>query len=106
MIYRLGFASTRSEARQMIRHRHFQINGKGCNIPSALLLPGDTVTVKESSRKVGKINEALAAIDRRGLPTWLELNKEEFTGKLKDLPVREELTMPIREQLIVELYSK
>jgi small subunit ribosomal protein S4 len=106
MIYRLGFASTRSEARQMIRHRHFQINGHGCNIPSALLRPGDTVTVKESSRKVGKISEAIAAIDRRGLPTWLELNKEEFSGRLKDLPVREELTMPIREQLIVELYSK
>ncbi len=90
----------------MIRHRHFQVNGTICNIPSALLRPGDTVVVKESSRKVQKINEALSAIDRRGLPTWLELNKEEFAGKVKDLPVREELTMPIREQLIVELYSK
>jgi small subunit ribosomal protein S4 len=106
MIYRLGFAATRSEARQLIRHRHFVINGKMCNIPSLLLRPGDVVIVKEPSRKVGKIAEAMAAVDRRGLPSWLELNKEEFKGTVKEMPVREELTMPVREQLIVELYSK
>jgi small subunit ribosomal protein S4 len=106
VVYRLGFASTRSEARQLIRHRHFLLNDKPCNIPSISLRPGDLITVKEQSRKVGKIIEAIAAVDRRGLPTWMELNKEEFWGKLKEMPVREELTMPIREQLIVELYSK
>lgn len=106
MIYRLGFASTRSEARQLVRHRHFQVNGKTCNIPSALLRPGDVVVVKEASRKVSKISDALAAVDRRGLPTWLELSKDEFKGTMKDLPIREELTLPIREQLIIELYSK
>jgi small subunit ribosomal protein S4 len=106
LIYRLGFSSTRAEARQLVRQRHFQVNGRICNIPSALLRPGDVVTVKEKSRKVGKIGEALAAVDRRGVPTWLEVHKEEFKGVLKEMPVREELTMPIREQLIVELYSK
>lgn len=106
MIYRLGFASTRTEARQLVRHRHFLINSRACNIPSALVKPGDVIQVKESSRKVAKINEALGAIDRRGLPSWLELSKDEFKGTVKELPVREELTMPIREQLIVELYSK
>jgi small subunit ribosomal protein S4 len=106
MVYRFGFASTRSEARQLVLHRHFKINGRICNIPSALLRPGDTLEVKERSRKTGKINEALGAIDRRGLPTWLELDKEAYKGTVKEMPNREELSMPIREQLIVELYSK
>jgi len=106
MVYRFGFASTRSEARQLVLHRHFSVNGRVCNIPSALLKPGDTLEVKERSRKIGKINEALGAIDRRGLPTWLELDKEAYKGTVKEMPNREELSMPIREQLIVELYSK
>ena len=106
MVYRFGFASTRAEARQLIRHRHFLVNGRICNIPAALLRPGDVVEVKERSRKIGKINDAVAAVDRRGLPSWLELDKESYKGTVKDLPVREELTMPIREQFIVELYSK
>jgi small subunit ribosomal protein S4 len=106
MVFRLGFASTRSEARQLVRHRHFLVNGQCCNIPSALLRPGDVVLVKEKSRKITKIAESIAAVDRRGVPSWLELNKDEFKGLIKDMPVREELTMPIREQLIVELYSK
>lgn len=106
LVYRLGFASTRSEARQLVRHRHFAVNGRICNIPSALLRPGDVVEVKERSRKIARIGDALSALDRRGLPSWLEVDREAFKGTLKDLPVREELTMPIREQLIVELYSK
>lgn len=106
MVFRFGFASTRSEARQLVRHRHFQVNGRICNIPSALLRPGDVLEVKERSRKVVKINDALSALDRRGLPSWLDLDRDGFKGTVKDLPVREELTMPIREQLIVELYSK
>lgn len=106
LIYRMGFAATRSEARQMVLHRHFSVNGHTCNIPSRILRRGDVVEVKEKSRQVGKISESLAAVDRRGLPTWIELNKETFKGVLKDMPVREEMTMPIREQLIVELYSK
>ncbi len=106
MIYRLGFASTRTEARQLVLHRHFKINGRICNIPSRLLRPGDTVELKERSRKIAKINEALGAVERRGVPSWLELDKEAFKGEIKGMPIREELTMPIREQLIVELYSK
>jgi small subunit ribosomal protein S4 len=106
LVYRLGFASTRSEARQLVRHRHFMVNGHVCNIPSALLRPGDVVEVKERSRKIVKINDSLSALDRRGLPSWLDLDRESYKGTVKDLPVREELTMPIREQLIVELYSK
>lgn len=106
MVYRFGFSSTRSEARQLVRHRHFLVNGRICNIPSALLRPGDVVEVKERSRKVSKINDAMTAIDRRGLPTWLELDKDSYKGIVKEMPMREELTMPIREQLIVELYSK
>jgi small subunit ribosomal protein S4 len=106
LVYRLGFASTRSEARQLVRHRHFMVNGLVCNIPSALLRPGDVVAVKERSRKIVKINDSLSALDRRGLPSWLDLDRESYKGTVKDLPVREELTMPIREQLIVELYSK
>lgn len=106
LVYRLGFSSTRSEARQLVRHRHFQINGKTCDIPSVLLKTGDVVTLREKSRKMTKVVESLAAVDRRGMPSWLEVDKDGFTGRLKDLPNREELTMPIREQLIVELYSK
>ena len=90
----------------MVLHRHFTVNGHICNIPSALLRPGDIVEVKERSRKVPKITESLAAVERRGVPSWLEVEKDAFKGTVKGLPIREEMTMPIREQLIVELYSK
>jgi small subunit ribosomal protein S4 len=106
LVYRMGFASTRLEGRHLVLHRHFLVNGRTCSIPSALLRVGDVVEVKEKSRKVGKIAEALAAVDRRGISSWLEVEKEAFKGKLKELPIREEMTLPIREQLVVELYSK
>ena len=106
LVYRFGFASTHQEARQLVLHRHFLVNGHICNIPSRMLRPGDVMEVKERSRKIAKITEALGAVDRRGVPSWLELDKESFKGTLKGMPVREEMTMPIREQLIVELYSK
>lgn len=106
VIYRMGLASTRAEARQLVRHRHFHVNGHKANIPSMLLRPGDVVEVKERSQKVGKIVESLATVDRRGVPSWIELDKEGFKAVFRDMPVREELTMPIREQLVVELYSK
>ena len=106
LTYRMGFAATRQEARQLVLHRHFTVNGHICNIPSALLRPGDIVEVKERSRKVPKITESLAAVERRGVPSWLEVEKDAFKGTVKGLPIREEMTMPIREQLIVELYSK
>lgn len=105
-VFRLGFATTRAEARQLVRHRHFRLNGHKANVPSMLLRPGDVIEVAEGSRKVTAINEAIAGVDRRGVPSWLELNKEGLRGVFRALPVREELTLPIREQLIVELYSK
>lgn len=106
VVYRLGFASSRNEARQLVLHRHFLINGAPVNIPSFLVRAGDQVEVKARSQKVGRINDALGAIERRPVPSWLELQKEAYKAAVKGLPVREELTLPIREQLIVELYSK
>ena len=103
-----GSASPRdhAEARQLVRHGHFTVNGKKVNIPSYLVRAGDVVKVREKSRKVKRIEESLGAVDRRGVPQWLELDKEKFEGRIKGMPAREDFTMPIREQLIVELYSK
>jgi small subunit ribosomal protein S4 len=106
VIYRLGFASDHAEARQLVRHGHFQINGKKVNIPSFLCRANDQIVVREKSRKITRVLESLGAVDRRGVPKWLQLDKDGFQGKLVALPAREDLTMPIREQLIVELYSK
>ena len=106
MVYRMGFSTSRAEARQMVRHGHIQVNGRKVDIPSALLKIGDVVTVREKSRKITRIQEALAQAVHRGAPDWLEVQAEAFSGRVKLLPQREELTMPINEQLIVELYSK
>lgn len=106
MAFRMGFANSRTEARQLVRHNHFLVNGKRVNIPSYLVKIGDEITVKENSRTIARISEAVSTVARRGVPQWLELDKENFKGTVKMLPVREELTMPIQEQLIVELYSK
>ena len=106
IVYRFGFASDHAEARQLVRHGHFAVNGKRVNIPSYLVRSGDVVTVGERSKKIKRIEESLASVERRGVPSWLELNKEAFSGKVKAMPAREDFTMPIREQLIVELYSK
>jgi small subunit ribosomal protein S4 len=106
MIYRLGFANSRNEARQLVLHSHFSVNGHKVNIPSYLVDVGDVIDLREKSRKVAKIGESLEAVARRGVPAWLELDKENYRGRIVALPSREDLTMPIREQLIVELYSK
>jgi len=106
VVYRLGFASSRNEARMLVRQNHFLVNKKRVNIPSYLTNPGDMIEVKEKSRNVTRIQEAVEAVARRGVPSWLELDKNRFVGTIKALPMREELTMPIQEQLIVELYSK
>ena len=106
VIYRLGFASDHAEARQLVRHGHFTVNGKKVNIPSYLVRARDIVQVRESSQKMARINEALAAVDRRGVPQWITLDKENFRGAINQLPSREDVTLPIREQLIIELYSK
>ena len=106
VIYRLGFANSRNEARQLVRHSHFLVNGKKVNIPSYLIKPGDVIQVVDKSRNLSKISEALESVARRGVPQWLELDKANLRGSVKGLPSREDLTMPIQEQLIVELYSK
>jgi small subunit ribosomal protein S4 len=106
IVYRLGFASDHAEGRQLVRHGHFTVNGKRVNIPSYLVRTGDLVEVGERSKKIKRIEESVGAIERRGVPQWLELDKEKLSGRIKGMPTREDFTMPIREQLIVELYSK
>lgn len=106
IVYRFGFASSRQQARQLVTHKHFMVNGKNVNIPSCLVKIGDQVTLKEKSREMPLISESLETVARRGIPQWLELDRDNFTGNVMAYPVREDLTMPIEEQLIVELYSK
>ena len=106
IVYRLGFATSRAEARQLVRHGHFRVNDRKVNVPSYLVKRGDHVTVRERSRKVARIQEALELAQRRGVPDWLEVNPETFTGTVKAFPARADLTMPINEKLVVELYSK
>ncbi len=106
VVYRLGFASSRAESRQLVRHGHFTLNGKKVDIPSIQTRVGDVVELREKSKKIVSINEALDAVARRGIPQWLELDRDAFKGNLKALPVREDVTTPIQEQLVVELYSK
>ncbi len=105
-VFRIGFASSRNQARQIVRHNHILVNGHRVNIPSFLISVGDVITLKEKSRANGMINENLEAVARRGTPTWIELDKDNYKASIKALPNREELTMPIQERLIVELYSK
>lgn len=106
VVFRLGFASSRAEDRQLVRHGHFRVNGRKVDIPSYLIRPGDTVSVRERSRQVVRIQEALELAQRRGVPEWLEINPAAFSGTVKVLPLRADLTMPINEKLVVELYSK
>lgn len=105
-LYRLGFASSHAQGRQLVRHNHVQVNGRKVNVPSFLVSVGDVITIKEKSRKNAAILDNLGSIARRGTPSWLELDSDAFQGKVKGLPERHEITMPIQEQLIVELYSK
>ncbi|MCP3177141.1 MAG: 30S ribosomal protein S4 [Desulfuromonadales bacterium] len=107
MVYRMGFATSRNEARLLVRQGHFLVNGRKVNIPSYLVRVGDVVELKEKSRKIVRINEALDGVMRRGIPSWVELERDAFKGTVKTLPVREEMTTPeFQEHLIVELYSK
>jgi small subunit ribosomal protein S4 len=106
VVYKLGFAVTRRESRQLVRHGHFLVKGRRVNIPSFLVRPGDVVELREKSRKIPSINDALDAVVRKGIPPWLELDREQFRGNVKTVPSRADITEPIQEQLIVELYSK
>jgi small subunit ribosomal protein S4 len=106
MVYRMGMATSRAEARQLIRHRHFTVNGKRVDIPSYLTREGDQIVVRERSREKDVFKRAIEISSRRGVPEWLELDAASFAGKVKRYPARDELTMPINERLVVELYSK
>ncbi len=106
VVYRLGFAESRAQARQLVRHNHFLVNGRKVNIPSYLVKIGDVIEPREKSKKVQVILDAVEAVIRRGMPQWLSLDKDKMRGTVTSFPVREDITMPIQENLIVELYSK
>src|SRR5262245_31339847 len=106
VVFRLGFATSRAEARQLVRHGHFAVNGRTVDVPSFKVKPGSRVVLRDGSRQIQRVADALEALERRSVPGWLELDKERFEGMVKTLPTREDVTMPIQEQLIVELYSR
>ncbi len=106
VVYKMGFAINRREARQLISHRHFLVNGRAVNVSSYLVKAGDIVEVKETSRDIPSISDSLSKLEHRGLPGWLDVDVSNFKGKVLHIPSREELQLPIQEQLIVELYSK
>ncbi len=105
-VYRLGFATSRAEARQLVRHSHIQVSGRKVNIPSFQVAPGQEITLRESSRQLPSVQRALDVAGGRGLPSWLELERETLKGRVVSLPKREDVNFPIQEQMIVELYSK
>jgi small subunit ribosomal protein S4 len=106
VVYQLGFATSRNQARQLVRHGHIMVNGRKVDIPSFQVRPGMEISLKEKSRKNARIQEALEFAQGRGIPAWLELDADNFTGKVVELPSREDVRIPIQEQLIVELYSR
>ncbi len=106
VVYRMGFAINRREARQLVRHGHFMVNGRRVDIPSYLVKPGDVIEVRESSRNIPAITESISIAEHRGFPDWMEVNIQDMKGKFLRIPSREEMDISVREQLIVELYSK
>jgi small subunit ribosomal protein S4 len=104
-VFRMGFATSRAEARQLVLHGHFLVNGRKARSPGMLVRPGWKVALRERSQKVQRIAAALETLEGRSLPQWIEIDKDSFEGTVKQLPVREDITLPIEEQLIVELYS-
>ena len=106
MVFRMGFAASRAEARQLINHGHFKVNGRKVDIASFRTKPGMVIEVQEKSRSIQAIDDSLKTVTRRGIPQWLDVDVEAFKGVVKALPTREELPPTIKEQLIVEFYSK
>lgn len=106
IVYRLGFAASRSGARQLVRHRHIEVNDKVVNIPSYAVKPGDVIAVRESSRNLETIHESLRHLGRSQEMTWLDLDKSKLSGRMIAEPSREDIQIPLEEHLIVELYSK
>jgi len=106
IVYRMGFARSLAEARQLVKHSHIRINGKKNNIPSALVKVEDVISVREKSQNVAFIKESLESADRKGLASWLSVDSKSFNGRVVAFPKRDQITIPIQEQFIVELYSR
>jgi small subunit ribosomal protein S4 len=106
VVFRMGFATSRAEGRQLVRHGHFLVDGRKALTPSIAVRPGSVISVRDKSKKVARIMGALETLEARTVPQWLEIDKEKFAGTVKALPTREDITLPIQEQLIVELYSR
>jgi len=106
IVFRLGFAPSRSAARQLVRHRHFQVNGRTVDIPSYTVRAGDEIVLRERSRKMTVVQNALEARKGQGVPDWMDLDSDQFKGRILSIPTRANIPVPINEQLIVELYSK
>ncbi|HLC26079.1 MAG TPA: 30S ribosomal protein S4 [bacterium] len=106
VVYRCGFSTSRRQARQLVRQNHFMVNGRKVNIPSYLVTAGEVVAVRPKSTEKEVIKSALERVEQRGIPPWLDLDREKMKAAVKSLPVREDITTPIQEQLVVELYSK
>ncbi|MDH4232080.1 MAG: 30S ribosomal protein S4 [Nitrospirota bacterium] len=106
VVYRIGFAPNRVSARQLVNHGHFLVNGKKVNIPSFRMNVGDVIELREASRELSLINDSIAKVEHRGVPSWLELDAKNYKGKVLQIPAREDIQLTAQEQLIVELYSK
>ena len=106
VVYRLGLSTSRAQARQLVRHGHFTVNGRKVDIPSYSVKPGDVVSVRQSSRQNASILHAIEEVKGRGVPEWLQANAEAMEAKVSSIPTREQINLPVQEQLIVELYSK
>ena len=106
MVYRMGFAASRKAARQLIRHRHVEVNGKNVDIPSFVVQPGQEIRMREKSRELVIIKEALEVASRGATPSWLAVDKETFSGRMLERPQRQSIPIAAQEQLVVELYSK
>jgi small subunit ribosomal protein S4 len=106
VVFSLGFAASRAQARQLVRHGHVEVDGKKVSIPSYQVRGGQTIAVREGSRKNDQIRLSVESARGRGVPDWLDLNAETFSGRVVSLPKREDIKLPIQEQLIVELYSR
>ena len=104
--YRLGFGASRKEARQLVSHGHVTVNGRKTNVPGALVRAGDVVGIRERSRNVVSIQAALESVEGRGIPEWLELDKAGFKGTVRSLPTKDQIALPVNEQMVVELYSR
>jgi small subunit ribosomal protein S4 len=106
VVYRLGFASSRKQARQLVSHGHIQVNGRKTDVPAYIVKPGDIIQVRERSRQIPAIQASLEAVDGRGMPPWLSLEAAAFKGTVQGVPTKDDIALPVNEQMVVELYSR